>query len=142
MDQEIIRLWYDGLGNAYRATRGQMGTAGCHDIPRHRIIYYAVVGIAMAVMSVCCLFVISIVYGILALDILCAVAAAAALWSALSLFNAARRLSKAVKSGTDADIADPVRMKAMRKAVKWGQKKGFVRQNREGGWHFTDMKSV
>ncbi len=140
-DQEIIKFWYAGLNDAYRATRGNLGTAGLHDLPRHRMIYYVVVGITMGVMSLCCMLItILFAFKIPFLAILCAVVSIAILPTAVSLFQAARFLSQAIASDANTDLADPIRMKVMKRGVRWGQKKGFVRQNQEGAWCFTDTK--
>ena len=139
-NRKIIELWYAGLGESYRSTRGPLATAGCHDSPKHRMIYYITVGSTMALMAIFCLIVAWVVREILWLAGMSVIVAFLTLPTAVSLFKAAHLLSRAVSSGSDPDLEDPVRMKTIRRAVKWGEGKGLIRGDPAGAWHFVDKK--
>ena len=131
-EQTLIDIWYAGLNEAFRKTRGPLGAAGCHDHPPIRIFYYGVAALALTSMGVGSIFVIFFLKGVIWLGGICAVVAFITLFQAVTFFNALIKVKRAVARGENTDAADPLRFKVMRRALSWGLKKGVVIRNSEG----------
>ncbi|MBU0995689.1 MAG: hypothetical protein KJ737_24605 [Proteobacteria bacterium] len=129
--QTLIEIWYAGLNDAFRKTRGPMATAGCHDRPQIRLFYYGLVGMVFISMSVGLIIVIPFLKEIIWLAGICAVVAMVTLYQAVTFFRAFIQVKQAVDQGKDTDYADPLRFKVMEQALSWGIKKGIV-MHREG----------
>ena len=146
-DKEAIRLWYAGLGELFRQTRGGGSQKGfsmmkLHDSPGMRIFSYIIAGMALLVMS-SCIFVPGVIIvmkfsgslflGMAALSWLIGIIGC---YYAGRIFYNAYNLHKAMKAGADTDLSDSMRMKSMKRAVKWGIKKGHVIDNGSGTFSF------
>lgn len=135
------KIWYQGLGKAYRPTRGRLGGVGTHDPPRHRLIYYIIVGLVQIFMSAN-LFIFAWfmreVYP--TFMYVAGIVGCATTLTGIELLRAAYLLNQAITLGKDTDINDPLRMKAMHRAIRWGMKKGVVSKDQSGLLCYTAEK--
>jgi len=139
IDKNMLKaLWYAGLGREYSASRGALGGAGSHDSSRHRRFYYVVVGTVQLVMCGGLFYLAWISAAVFPwMGILCAAVALVVFAVALQLYHAYMRLSKAVKTQSDGDLNDPMRLRAMQRAFRWGRKNGIVIPRGDGSWHYS-----
>ena len=131
-EKTLIDIWYQGLNDAFRKTRGPMAAAGCHDRPQIRLFYYGVAGCALTAMGMGAAIVIVLIKEILWLAGISAVVAIITLFQAAAFFKAFIKVKQAVDRGEDTDHADPFRFKVMERALSWGLKKGIVVMDPKG----------
>jgi len=146
-NKTAIQLWYGGLGEVYRVSRGGgaitvLSMMVLHDSPKVRFFSYLLGGCSLLVMSAG-----SFIVGfdiilqfqellILGLSIICWLVGLLGGYWVVRIFQSAFKLHSAIKNNTDTDEKDPLRIKAIKRAVKWGQRKGYLKQDSTGNWYF------
>ncbi|MBU0674854.1 MAG: hypothetical protein KJ950_09450 [Proteobacteria bacterium] len=137
-DKDVIRVWYEGIGRRYHATRGPLAGAGCHDSPQHRMIYYGAVGVSLVIMGLGCVV---LAYRFKEefpeLSMPLVLAGGITLAVAVLLFCDLIRLQRVTALGGNTDLADWKRRKVMQRAMRWGINKGLIGQDAEGRYIFT-----
>lgn len=128
----LVDIWYQGLNDAFRKSRGPMAAAGCHDTPKIRLFYYGIAGSAMLAMGLGAVIVLFLLKEILWLSTLSALVAIVVLFQAFTFFHAFLKVKQASDKGKETDSIDPLRFKVMERALSWGLKKGVVVVDKEG----------
>jgi len=143
--ETLKKIWYDGLNNAFRKTRGPLAKLACHDNARVRLWMYAVVALVFSVVAILLGLLIytfwNLDFGVTAeihylkwLIALCLLLEVILCGTIFYLFRAAYRVKVALKERRDADDSDPFRMRIMKKALLWGIKEGLILESKEGGY--------
>jgi len=140
-DQIAIKLWYAGLGELWYKTRSRFATAGCHDSHRYRMLYYIVVGAIGFMMSISLFYFAWFIHEFLWLTTISIIIGFLCLIITMALFQATLQLFKAIKTGFNTDLADPCRMRTIKRAVKWGKRKGYIYKDPHGSWYFINKES-
>lgn len=144
-DQAAIKLWYQGLGEAYHLSRGQLSSLGCQNELAHRLRFYLIVGTVNAGLGIGgsvlgfkllssgigerwpeLSWLVSVIF----------IAAVIAFYKAYILLKNWRFVSLNPNNDSNSDLYDPIRMNTIRKAVNWGIKKGRV-QFKDGNWSYS-----
>lgn len=137
-DNTVLELWYAGVGDLYRKNHGLPGNEGglwlrLHDNPRQRLIGYifmlaSYLAIALSGFYFCYGFVEAPLANPLK-SILIAAVAIVSVWIlvfALKIFFSILSLKRAIKSNTNTDLADAVRMRTLHQAIARLIKKGKI----------------
>gem|GEM_PF-4040266 len=135
-EQDVISLWYQGIGALFRDSRGSGGRLGTHDSPRTRLFIYCVAGGLLGFMAaLLAVFGWGIIGGGLVwLFPVCLLVALGAVFTSIRVLRSAGSLNQALKNGQDTDLNDPLRMAVMKKACRWAYKKGYIQRELATRW--------
>lgn len=127
--EEDKRLWYEGLGEAYAATKPLSEGFGTVNNPKWRLPVYRTASIVFSGSALYILILMATaknlpVYGL----ILFVPLALTLLWIGYRYNGLASGLKRALDQGLDPDANDALRRRTMENAVKWGMKKGLVKE--------------
>ena len=144
-DRAAIKLWYQGLGEAYHLSRGQLSSLGCQNDLAHRLQFYLIVGAVNAGLGIGGSF---LAFELLNsevserwpelswLVVVIFIAVIIAFYKAYILLTNWRFVSLNHNNDSNSDLCDPVRMNTLKKAVNWGVKKRLV-QFKDGTWSYS-----
>ncbi len=128
----ILKLWYQGADDLYRRNMGAPSRSGgtlgirLHNNPKERLFSYKIACVGFFSVSIILMYftyffmtnfesidyntklLVSGITGILSLMLLCA---------SIRFFISAKNLNNAIKSNSNTDLIDPLRMRTLRKAI-------------------------